>query len=225
MSQLVFIAKDGKVLRLPFRSGRWTVERIRDALEQNGVAANEIIVVGNTDAEHVEMKVLTDALLPDGTDRDVAQLADGVEIQGEMKAQISEEYLRAIAKVGFHFFLQFFPAFSGLEPEFDDIKQFIYKGKCERRIVATVDQPFLKYLQQPGVRLRKWCHLISAESRESGIEARVQFFAGPEVEPLVWSIIISTKPSAHVQFTGSAFVYFDDVTEEYQGERIDLHAE
>jgi len=40
----------------------------------------------------------------------------------------------------------------------------------------------------------------------------------------VWSIVVSTKPSAHVQFTGHAFVYFDDVTEEYQGQRTELIA-
>lgn len=36
--------------------------------------------------------------------------------------------------------------------------------------------------------------------------------------------MISTKPSAHVQFTGHAYVYFDDVTEEYQGQRAELIA-
>jgi hypothetical protein len=40
----------------------------------------------------------------------------------------------------------------------------------------------------------------------------------------VWSIGISTKPSAHVQYTGHAFVYFDDVMEEYQGHRTELIA-
>ena len=39
---------------------------------------------------------------------------------------------------------------------------------------------------------------------------------------MVWSIAISTRPSSHVQYTGHAFVYFDDVTEEYQGQRTEL---
>ncbi len=224
MTQLVFISKDGKTLRLPFRSGRWTVERIREILKQSGIAGDQIVVVGNGDEEHAEMKALTDALAPAGKDQEVAPLAHGAEIDGEMKAKISEKYVRAIAKIGFHFFLKYFPNFSGVEAEFDDIKRFIYNGKAGRQVVRILDEPFLRDLQQQGARLNKWCHLVSAQSDRNGIESRIQFFAGPEVQPLVWSIVISTNPSEHVQSTGYAFVYFDDVTDEYQGKRTGLIA-
>jgi hypothetical protein len=49
------------------------------------------------------MKALTDALAPTGTEREIAPLANGAEIEGEMKAEISEQYVRAIAKI-FTFF-------------------------------------------------------------------------------------------------------------------------
>jgi hypothetical protein len=224
VSQLVFISDDGKALRLPFRPGRWTVERIKAVLEKSGVKGDHIVAVGNTKDEDAEMKALTDALAPAGKEREVAPLVNGADIEGEMKAEISERYFRAIAKVGFHYFLKYFPNFSGMEPAFDEIKTFIYHGKASRQIVRFIDEPFLRDLQQRGARLNKWCHLLSAESTDRGIEARIQFFAGPEVQPLVWSIVISTKPFAHVQYTGHAFVYFDDVTEEYQGQRTELIA-
>jgi hypothetical protein len=224
MSQLVFISDDGKTLRLPFRPGRWTVERIKAVLERSGVKGDHIVAVGNTEDEHAEMKALTDLLAPAGKEREVAPLVNGAGIEGEMKAEISEKYIRAIAKVGFHYFLKYFPTFSGTEPEFDEIKTFIYHGKANRQIVRIIDEPFLRDLQQQSSMLNKWCHLLSAESTDRGIEARIQFFAGPEVQPLVWSIVISTKPSAYVQFSGHAFVYFDDVTEEYQGRRVELIA-
>jgi hypothetical protein len=111
-----------------------------------------------------------------------------------------------------------------MEPEFDEIKTFIYHGKANREIVRNVDEPFLRDLQRRGARLNKWCHLISAESTDRGVEVRIQFFAGPEVQPLVWSVLISTKPSKHLQYTGYAFVYFDEVTEEFQGQRTELIA-
>jgi hypothetical protein len=224
MSQLVFISDDGKTLRLPFRPGKWTADRIKAVLEKSGVKGDHIVAVGNTEEEHTEMKALTDVLAPAGKEREVPPLVNGAGVEGEMKAEISEKYVRAIAKVGFHYFLKYFPNFSGMEPEFDDIKTFIYHGKANRQMVRTIDEPFLRDLQQRGARLTKWCHLLSAESTNRGIEARIQFFAGPEVQPLVWSIAISTKPSAHVQFTGHAFVYFDDVTDEYQGQRAELIA-
>ena len=40
ISQLVFISKDGKTLRLPFRRGTWTVEIIREILKQSGVTGS-----------------------------------------------------------------------------------------------------------------------------------------------------------------------------------------
>jgi hypothetical protein len=69
---------------------------------------------------------------------------DGVELEGEMKAPISAQYLRAIAKIGFHFFLQHFNQFSGLEAEFDDIKRYIYLGEATRRLVEPLREPFAR---------------------------------------------------------------------------------
>ena len=224
LSQLVFISKEGKTVPLPFRPGRWTPEKIKEILKEKGVAADGILAFGNKAEEDAEMRALTDALAPGGKEQEVPPITHGTRIEGEMKAPISEKYLRAIAKVGFHYFLKYFPHFSGLEPEFDDIKQFIYHGTATRTIVHRVDEPFLKILQQPGARLNRWCHLLSAQSDANGIEARMQFFAGPQVQPLVWSVSISNKPSTHVQSTGYAFVYFDVVEEEYQGERVELIA-
>ena len=116
------------------------------------------------------------------------------------------------------------PTFTGFEPEFDDIKQYIYAGKGDRPFVQPVDEPFLRDLQQKGARLNKWAHLLSAQSTETGIAARIQFFAGPEVNPIVWSIVFTEKPSQHIQATGYVFVYFDEAKDGYDGVRGDLIA-
>src|SRR5258708_4017020 len=147
VSQLVFISDDGKAVRLPFRPGRWTAERIKTVLEKSGVKGDHMVGVGNTEDEDAEMKALTDALAPAGKEREVPPLVNGADIEGEMKAEISENYVRAIAKVGFHYFLKYFPNFSGMEPEFDEIKTFIYQGKASRQIVRIADEPFLRDLQ------------------------------------------------------------------------------
>jgi hypothetical protein len=219
------MSKDGgRVLRLPFRQGKWTVERIHEIAKAQDVTGEQIVAIANSEKEFVEMKALTDALAPTGQERDVPPLVTGVEMVGEMKASISDKYLRAIAKVGFHFFLKYFPHFTGLESELNDIKRYIYEGKADRSIVRPVDEPFLRDLQQRGARLNKWAHLLSAESKETGIEARMQFFAGPEVNPIVWSVVFTEKPSNHVQATGSTFVYFDEPRDGYDGVRGDLIA-
>ena len=225
MSQLVFMSKDGgKILRLPFRPGKWTADGIRQIAKAQGVTGEQIVAIANSEKEFSEMKALTDALAPQGKELDAAPLVAGVEMVGEMKAPISQQYLRAIAKVGFHFFLKYFPHFTGLEAEFDEVKRFIYEGKANHTIARPVEEPFLRDLQQRGARLNKWCHLLSAESKESGIEARMQFFAGPEVNPIVWSVVFTQQPATHVQCTGHVFVYFDEATDGYDGIRGDLVA-
>jgi len=52
----------------------------------------------------------------------------------------------------------------------------------------------------------------------------MQFFAGPKVQPLVWSVLIGKNPSRLVyrQSEGYAFVYFDQEQDGYHGERIQL---
>ena len=225
MSQLVFISKDaGKILRLPFRLGKWTPEKIRAIAKAQEVTGEQIVAIANSDEEFAEMKALTDALAPLGKELDAAQMVAGVELIGEMKAPLSEQYLRAIAKVGFHFLLKYFPAFTGLEPEFDEVKRFIYGGRADRPIVRPVEEPFLRDLKQKGARLNKWCHLLSAESTETGIESRMQFFAGPDVDPIVWSVVLTDQPSKHLQCTGYVFVYFDEARNGYDGIRGDLIA-
>ena len=41
---------------------------------------------------------------------------------------LTERYFRAVAKISFHYFLSQFPHYSGHEPKFDDIRQYIVTG-------------------------------------------------------------------------------------------------
>jgi len=125
--------------------------------------------VSNDPVETEEMQQLCAALLPSGADRDVPLPADGVQIEGQMLAFISPEYLQAIAKIGFHFFLQYFTRFSGLEPEFDAIKRFIYLGEADTQRVSVINENFILNLR--NATLRQWSHLLSAQADENGIEA------------------------------------------------------
>lgn len=223
MSQLVFIGKGGESWQLAFRRGTFTAERIRGLLKERGLEANQIVAISNNDSEAEEMKALTDELAPGGKEGQLEPVKDGVQMEGEMKAAISPQYLRAIAKIGFHFFLQHFNQFSGLEPEFDDIKRFIYLGDANRKVVEPLRESFVRELQLGG-RLNRWGHLLSAECRAWGIEARMQFFAGPKVQPIVWRVLIGGNPARIIyeQAIGYGYLYFEDVGGEYHGERVEL---
>jgi hypothetical protein len=223
MSQLIFFPNEGEPVRLPFKTGKWTVDKIKDILEKAGVEIASAVAYPNSPEEDAAMRALLDALVPDGKDQPVAPLVDGAAIDGELTAQVSEAYVRAIAKIGFHFFLKYFPH-TGLAPEFDDVKRFIYHGKADRPIVTRQDEPALRDLKDPRALPLSWAHFVTAESNQRGIEARMQFFFGPIVRPIGWSVKISTMPSQHVQCSGSAFMYYEDRSGEYDGERHDLIA-
>lgn len=221
MSQLIFFPAEGEPVRLPFKTGKWTVDKVKDILEKAGVEVASAVAYPNSPEEDAAMRELLDALVLNGKDQPIAPLVGGAAIEGVLTAQVSEAYVRAIAKIGFHFFLKYFPH-TGFEREFDDVKRFIYHGKADRPIVTRKDEPALRDLKDPGTRPDKWAHFLSAESDQSGIEARMHFFFGPIVRPIGWSVKISTAKSQHVQSSASAFVYYEDRSGEYDGERYDL---
>ncbi|HEV2314715.1 MAG TPA: hypothetical protein VGR94_05375 [Candidatus Acidoferrales bacterium] len=223
VSQIVLIGEEGKCLQIPFRRGRLTAESIRTILKERAIECHQILTVCNSAEEAEEMQVLTDELAPKGEPRESPMLTNGIQMAGEMRAPISAQYLRAIAKIAFHFFLRYFTQFSGLEDEFEDIKQFIYTGVAKRLIVSPLQEPFVRDLQG-GARMNRWGHLLSAECSYSGIEARLQFFAGPQVQPIVWRCSIGKNPARIIykQAVGYAYLYFEDVGGEYQGERVEL---
>jgi hypothetical protein len=210
-------------LRLPFRPGAWSIETIEKLMKKQNIGKpKDVLFVSNDPEETEEMQQLCAALLPGGTDRDISLPADGVQMEGQMLAVISPEYLRAIAKIGFHFFLQYFVRFSGLELEFDAIKRFIYPGEADRQRVSVINENFVLNLR--NATLRRWSHLLSAQADENGIEARMQFFAGPPVQPLIWRVLIGENPSRIIyrESAGYAYVYYDLVMGEYVGERSEL---
>lgn len=90
-------------------------------------------------------------------------------------------------------------------------------------MVERSNEPFLRDLQQ-GARILKWCHLVSAEYGQMGMVARIQFFVGKNVQPFVWIVVIDPKPRKDAGATGAAFMYFDHVTDGYNGARVELTA-
>lgn len=116
--------------------------------------------------------------------------------------------------------MQYFPQFTGFEPEFNEIKRYIYSGESDKERVKPTPEQFVLNLR--NATLQQWGHLLSAQADESGIEARLQFFAGPPVQPIIWKIEIGKNPSNFSQGVCQAFIYYDDLNGEYQGERHEL---
>ena len=147
-------------------------------------------------ADYLKGTKRSEPLIPQAGDR----------VEAEMRAAISIPYLRAIAKIAFHYVLAHFP-FTGFEFQFDDIKRFIFSGDQHERFVRSMQEPFIEQLKDPRAVVNRWCHLLSAQYDYNSVEARMQFFAGPQAQPLVWQVKVGLSPSRVVGTCAKGFIY------------------
>jgi hypothetical protein len=220
MKQLIFRDEQNTEIHLPFRPGQLVKDFERFRTEHKGKRLWLISYVYDTGdpKEEQEIEIVCSDFLK-GTRSDPT-LPEAGNVGGEMRAAISIPYLQAIAKIAFHYVLAHF-RFTGLEPEFDDIKRFIYTGTDHERFVQMVEEPFVEELKDPCAVASCWCHLLSAQYDNDTVEARMQFFAGPQVRPLVWRVLIGASPAREdgTCAQGFSYRYFDNANEEgYLGE-------
>jgi len=146
-----------------------------------------------------------------------------------IKFTVTDRYFRAIAKIGFHYFLTKFARFRGDEPCFEAIRNFIVKDCPLDDIPSFVNysrEPFV-YQLRVGDRLSAWGHLVCVESNYSDFRAKVQLFAGPETRPLVYTVQLGKNPSLihYSEAYGDFFAYYPiEERHEYDGEVTELGA-
>lgn len=221
LRQVVFRKHDGTHVKVPLRSGKMKTDMDRAGEDWN---TWELVFSNVANADEEEYQSVFGGKTG-GMSTVPLQEASGKELEGQMKAQISLPYVRAIAKIAFHFVLAHFH-FSGFEPEFDNLKRFIYHGigNVPARIV---DEPFMLQLVPENARLTKWCHFLTAEIADGRFDCRMQFFAGPELKPFVWRVDLGPNPSRIVtqMSMGVAFAYFDKPDKDgYVGLMTELQA-
>jgi hypothetical protein len=108
---------------------------------------------------------------------------------------VTEAYLRAIAKIAFHYALKVFPELTGMEPEFSDIKQFIWDGtgKVDRFVRQRTEQFISNF--NAGEAPTEWMHILAARRTYLAITANAQFFAGPRSLPPGYEVYLGRNPA------------------------------
>jgi hypothetical protein len=204
MKQVVFKDKNGDFHHLPYRPGHlrrdfgsFTKQRNREELQivtyfYDG--KEEEKEIQSVCAEFLKGKISEPMLPPTGQN-----------LEGEMLAAITVPYLRAVAKIAFHFVLAHFD-FSGTEPQFNDIKRFIFTGENHTRFVRAIQEPFVEELKNPQAFAKQWSHFLSAQYDYDAVEARMQFFSGPLAKPLTWQVMIGKSPARVVGTYNKGFV-------------------
>jgi hypothetical protein len=106
---------------------------------------------------------------------------------GIAKFQITDRFYRAIAKIGFHYFLTQFPKYTGHESIFSDIRSFIIEDTKElvpdrvNQFIGVRHYPLAMPMSDPRVRPNGWVgHLICAEVREGMCLAHYEPFISSE---------------------------------------------
>ncbi|MDO8434752.1 MAG: hypothetical protein Q7S58_20335 [Candidatus Binatus sp.] len=161
----------------------------------------------------------------------------GQVIRARSAFQLTPTYFRAIAKIGFHAFLHFYPNFTGFEPEFDAIKRFIYKGEELNRYVYANSDPIVR-----AADIEAPAHAVACDWNQYSLEARIQLFAGlesgmqvvagtaggPEIATrqgdLVWVVQLGPNPFRLVfeDRRGVVLRYFKQREGGFHGETIEL---
>ena len=136
-----------------------------------------------------------------------------------MVAGINTLYLRAVAKVAFHYFLWACPILRGNEPAFTEIRAFISDGTGNWQDLVQLDAPqFLPTLQQ-GCLPERTSHFFHAVLTRDEARAFVQFFVGRSELPPPARVRLAAKPLVieGKDFACHQACYFDDDADKADG--------
>ena len=111
-----------------------------------------------------------------------------IEVRTDQKATLL--IARAIAKIAFHCFLYHYPEFSGHEPIFDDIREFIYIGSSNRFVGEWKDPGTENIVYDSDEHFHCICFFL----RNNDIGCRMDFFTGLQGPSISYQIILAGKP-------------------------------
>ena len=227
--EAIFTTEDGSEHVLPLPAGM-TPEQFKDAyrrlrltkVNQGFVKAYNSEVAW---AESLLRSVFEDVRMVSGDDQPDSVTYKNVVIT----FTVTERYFRALAKIGFHYFLTKMPKFTGAEDIFAEIRNFIMTDgdlkRCERFVSYTQRQMEIDLAR--GWRTKSWGHLLTAEANYRTLFSRVQLFIGPEYLPPVYTIRLASNPS-RIHFNeahGSWFGYYEPQERgEFDGEVSDVRS-
>jgi hypothetical protein len=196
LRQIVFIEQSGKTHHLLIREGS-DPEQLRAEYKTLGSSPpyREVRVFCDP-KERVWVEPLLKDAWPQvwfGTDMTTAgNTLSG----GEVKITLTNRYFRAVAKIGFHYFLSQFLNFTGHEPIFSDIRQFILDESAgvdvankfvgERKIALIGNM-------LGGSRPDGWFgHSLCADITSGECRAHVQLFISDDFKPRIYTVRLGT---------------------------------
>lgn len=141
------------------------------------------------------------------------------------KVHVTDFYFRAVAKIGFHYLLSVVNTFQGSEHYFATIRRFIIEGGTIENFVTQTRRSILTF-PHPNIRPRGWGHVLLVENERSQVQARLQFFLGPQYDPPTYLVRLTNDGESigETGWKGHYFSYFESGRKgKYHGEVSELN--
>jgi len=227
--QIVFIDDKGK--SYPLRIPSWinNIDQLREEMKKFGLPPPGKKISAEVFASDDEKEWVESLVKGLGTNFGWLPPQPPAEIKNPIaKFQVTDFYFRAIAKIGFHYFLSVFNTFYGNEYYFSEIRKFIKEGGLLRNFVVETKEPILTF--PLNVRPEDWGHLLLAESFQGQFQTRLQFFLGPQYDPPTYLVRLNNRvlpivlPTWQTGKKGHYFHYFKSGRQgKYHGGVLELN--
>ena len=227
LTQIVLINKEGESKPLRIQD-RWLKDprQFRKYIKDLNFADkfDAIVLAGDEDDSQKLERLIRELKgdIPDSFEWDTP--GPSTVLGSTIKFSVTDAYFRAVAKCAFHYLLAVNQNVQGSEMAFKDIRTFIMRGGEYEKFVIQKRIPILSYPKNH--RPDSYLHVLVVEWNATGhVEGRVQFFIGPDYEPLTYRIPLGKNVITLMgkRVIGHAFRYFPDATRgKYHGEAIPL---
>ncbi|MGD0619701.1 MAG: hypothetical protein ABSB67_18800 [Bryobacteraceae bacterium] len=228
MRQIVFVEEAGTTYHLPIIAGSRPEELLAAYKQLGAVPPYGDVRIFYAPDEKEWVEHLIQEAWPKVTFREGSV---GSTRYGEQVARVglTDRYFRAVAKIGFHYFLTQFSEYSGHEQLFSGIRGFIAQDgtgvEKANEFVGERQNPLLGEMWTPGVRPDGWrAHALCAETRPGECLAYVQTFVTEDWRAPVYAVRLAQDAGiVDCRATGHAYMYFDGGPQgKFIGETLNL---
>ncbi len=217
VDQLVIQDIEGKEFHIPLFPGMLP-KQLRDRTKKTGVRQIKKAWLHSDESKWEEHQKLLIATWPQVDVQELPSTEIGIhQVQTVGKFIVNDHYFRALAKIGFHYYLiHTRRGLRGDEEGFAHIRDFIMNGGKIEPFFEQKQQQFTTPVgEQPSgglVSPRQWCHILGAD--ESGLVATayIHLFLGPGCVPPPYSVNLGRHGSSLTRpgFVWGHFYLYDD---------------
>jgi hypothetical protein len=212
--QLVVVETSGKTHNIPISDNLRDPAKLRAAYLGLGVTQPADVRLVYDPEELVWLEPLFKTAFPTASFQERGLGAKNYEKGAVVKLQLTDRYFRAIAKIGFHYFLTQFPVFDGSEPCFSEIRHFIIEDGSVTRVNTFIGERAHPLLGQmiDGARPDGWiAHVLAAEITPEACLAYVQLFVCKDYRAPVYAVRLSANAdNTLIRASGHAYKYFEE---------------